>query len=228
MKKSLILLSTLSLFANSCVKENNIQKNNPKDQFESNVISGTTLTFVDLSQNNDFINLVNFQSELLNLMISSDITNENNILLINDLHNISNETNESQFIELLDSYGINGNEFNRIANLQIQSMQNILSQYPEFSNLELFKESINNSLFNVSFNNQVVANNLCLKIYNLSVQSCNIEFQKATMFAVAEGIIVAGFSGFGGVLVAGAHIASAALSYKNCMGLADLNYANCE
>lgn len=161
-------------------------------------------------------------------MLNSSITHDNSDLFLNDLENNTEEAGESGLIDLFNTYDIDGEEFISLANMQIQYLENILTTYPEFkTNETLFRESLNHGYLNIQSNSHVSAD-LCLKIFNMTVQGCKLELQKASIWAVGEGLIISGISGIGGILYTTAAMTSALMTYQNCMGSAELNYANCQ
>lgn len=65
MKKSLILLSTLSLFAIGCNKESINFNNTPESETtEMNLISSTSTSYIDLSTNESFMKLIESEEEV--------------------------------------------------------------------------------------------------------------------------------------------------------------------
>lgn len=224
MKK--IIISTLSLFfiiftLSSCNKSNDEKLD--KLNIESNVsfLNGNQIYLLN---DQDFINSFNIDLQLLSIIKNSNVNENNRAVLIDEILNSQSETD---LINLLNSYNIESTVFLNLIQLKKNSIENLLSNYSEFSSEVVFYEVM---LWNIkqyrNENTPEITNSkikLCLDAYNASVDICDASFAAAIAGAIAASLA----GGPGAPLILTFAICASAVLHEACIRDAETTYNNC-
>lgn len=178
--------------------------------------------YIDLSSDNNFIEMITVDSTLNALMSSSFVTSDN----YDDFTiALNSATTESEVYGILASYGIQADAFIEMSNLKIDLLSGILDTYVEFKDDdELLRNSIYYSYEAYFFNNSSGFTKVgCIDIYNRARASCH----RAYTVEVVGSMIVGALTGPVGGAVALLNIAKATYLLNHCLKDAWANYLDC-